>query len=204
MQDFQTEQEAFWAGNFGDDYIDRNVLEQSVTNKLVMWRIMLRAAGTVSSALELGCNVGLNLMALRRLDPALELSAFEINTQAAAKAKENVDADIRVGSIIENLDAGEYDLTFTSGVLIHINPDHLNAVYKNLYDHSRRYVLVSEYYNPTPVSISYRGHHDRLFKRDFAGDLIDQFDMKLIDYGFVYKRDPWAPQDDTTWFLLEK
>ena len=125
-------------------------------------------------------------------------------SRAAAEAKENVDADIRVGSIIENLDAGEYDLTFTSGVLIHINPDHLNAVYKNLYDHSRRYVLVSEYYNPTPVSISYRGHHDRLFKRDFAGDLIDQYDMKLIDYGFVYKRDPWAPQDDTTWFLLEK
>ena len=27
---------------------------------------------------------------------------------------------------------------------------------------------------------------------------------KLLDYGFVYKRDSWCPQDDVTWFLLEK
>jgi hypothetical protein len=50
----------------------------------------------------------------------------------------------------------------------------------------------------------YRGHADRLFKRDFAGDLIEKYGMKLVDYGFVYKRDNWAPQDDITWFLLEK
>lgn len=204
MQDYQTEQEAFWAGEFGDDYIDRNSLDQFVTHKLVMWGKILNAAGKVSSMMELGCNIGLNLMALQRLAPALDLSGYEINSKAAAQARENVDANIHVGSILEDLDAGQVDLTFTSGVLIHINPDHLNAVYANLYKYSRRYVVVSEYYNPSPVSVSYRGHKDRLFKRDFAGDLIDQYDMKLVDYGFVYKRDPWAPQDDTTWFLLEK
>lgn len=204
MQDFQTDQEAFWAGEFGDDYIDRNSMEQFVTHKLVMWSKILSSAGKVSSAIELGCNIGLNLMALRRLGPSLDLTAYEINTKAAAQARENADANVHVGSVLEDLDAGQVDMTFTSGVLIHINPDHLAKVYANLYNHSRRYVVVSEYYNPSPVSISYRGHKDRLFKRDFAGDLIEQYDMKLVDYGFVYKRDPWAPQDDTTWFLLEK
>jgi spore coat polysaccharide biosynthesis protein SpsF len=29
-------------------------------------------------------------------------------------------------------------------------------------------------------------------------------DLKLIDYGFCYKRDPAFPQDDVTWFLLGK
>jgi spore coat polysaccharide biosynthesis protein SpsF len=29
-------------------------------------------------------------------------------------------------------------------------------------------------------------------------------DLQLIDYGFCYKRDPAFPQDDATWFLLEK
>jgi spore coat polysaccharide biosynthesis protein SpsF len=55
------------------------------------------------------------------------------------------------------------------------------------------------------VSIPYRGHEDRLFKRDFAGELLSRFgDLRLIDYGFVYHRDPKFPQDDITWFLLEK
>jgi spore coat polysaccharide biosynthesis protein SpsF len=64
--------------------------------------------------------------------------------------------------------------------------------------------MVCEYYNPTPVSIGYRGHEDRLFKRDFAGELIDLYGLKLIDYGFIYHRDPVAPQDDATWFLMQK
>ena len=34
-------------------------------------------------------------------------------------------------------------------------------------------VLMAEYYNPVPVSVSYRGNEERLFKRDFAGELAD-------------------------------
>ena len=74
-----------------------------------------------------------------------------------------------------------------------------------LYRASNRYILVSEYYNPSPVDIPYRGHTDRLFKRDFAGELLDKFsDLKLVDYGFSYHRDQYFPQDGATWFLLEK
>jgi pseudaminic acid biosynthesis-associated methylase len=88
--------------------------------------------------------------------------------------------------------------------LIHINPDALNAVYENLYNLSKRYILICEYYNPTPVTVKYRGSDDRLFKCDFAGDLIEKYKMKLLDYGFKYHRDSYFPQDDSTWFLLEK
>jgi len=65
--------------------------------------------------------------------------------------------------------------------------------------------LMCEYYNPSPVEVNYRGHSGKLFKRDFAGEFLDKFsDVKLIDYGFVYQRDPAFPQDDLTWFLMEK
>lgn len=91
------------------------------------------------------------------------------------------------------------------GVLIHIAPDQLAAVYEKLYQVSRRYILIAEYYNPKPVSIPYRGHADRLFKRDFAGEMLDRYpDLELVDYGFVYHRDPLFPQDDMTWFLLQR
>jgi hypothetical protein len=29
-------------------------------------------------------------------------------------------------------------------------------------------------------------------------------DLKLIDYGFVYHKDSNFPQDDVTWFIMEK
>ena len=74
-----------------------------------------------------------------------------------------------------------------------------------MYRCSSRYILVAEYYNPNPVSIVYRGETDRLFKRDFAGDMLDAYpDLSLADYGFAYHRDPKFAQDDISWFLLDK
>ena len=54
------------------------------------------------------------------------------------------------------------------------------------------------------VTVNYRGNSDRLFKRDFAGELMDRYPLRLIAYGFSYHRDNYFPQDDSTWFLLEK
>lgn len=55
------------------------------------------------------------------------------------------------------------------------------------------------------MTIPYRGHEQRLFKRDFAGEMLDAYpDLRLVDYGFVYRRDPVFPADDLTWFLMEK
>ena len=97
------------------------------------------------------------------------------------------------------------DLVLIKGVLIHINPDMLSQVYQNLYRLSKRYICIAEYYNPSTVSVPYRGHRDRLFKRDFAGEMMDKYqDLRLVNYGFVYHRDLNFPLDDLTWFLLEK
>lgn len=201
---YQTEQEQFWAGEFGDNYIGRNESEALLYSKVAMWSQMLRSAHSVRSVRELGCNIGLNLLALKRMQPSLALSGIEINPVAAEQARQLDVAQITCGTILDEIKDEPVDLTFTAGVLIHINPDQLDNVYRNLVNNSRRYVLVAEYYNPAPTAIMYRGHADRLFKRDFAGDLIEKYGMKLVDYGFVYKRDNWAPQDDITWFLLEK
>ena len=65
--------------------------------------------------------------------------------------------------------------------------------------------LIAEYYNPTPIKVEYRGHKEKLFKRDFCGEMLDQYsDLTLLDYGFLYHRDNNFPQDDISWFLIEK
>ena len=108
-------------------------------------------------------------------------------------------------SILDFKPSRTYDLTLIKGVLIHLNPDVLPEVYDRLVETTGRYLVVAEYYNPSPVAIPYRGHDDRLFKRDFAGEIMERHrSLKLVDYGFAYRHDPDFPQDDITWFLMEK
>jgi len=199
-----TPQEQFWSGEFGDEYTGRNVGATLHAANLSLFGEVLRRTHGVSSVLELGANRGLNLRAISQLLPEAKLTGVEINASAAAKLRGWGGAEVIHGSILEFRGREEYDLTFTKGVLIHINPDRLSDAYEALVSASRRYVFLAEYYNPTPVAIPYRGHDDRLYKRDFAGELIDGYGLKLLDYGFLYRRDPNFPQDDANWFLLEK
>ncbi|MDI5993271.1 pseudaminic acid biosynthesis-associated methylase [Pseudomonas sp. MDMC216] len=204
--DYVTPQEGFWAGEFGSEYIGRNDSQQLLASNLNFFTKALKQAGRVGSAIEFGANIGMNLRALQLLYPDVVLHGVEINPDAAAQLRSHIGEDnVYEGSIFNYPVQQQVDLSLIKGVLIHINPDMLPVVYEKLYTASRRFVLVCEYYNPSPVAISYRGHADRLFKRDFAGEMMDKYpDLKLVDYGFAYRRDPAFPQDDITWFLMEK
>ena len=202
--DFATEQERFWSGRFGDDYSERNRGSALLAANRALFRRILQSAGPLESALELGANVGLNLQAFHELLPQARLCGVEINRRAWQELSKLPYVEARHGSILDLRIEEPFDLVFTKGVLIHIAPEQLEAVYETMVRASRRYVCVAEYYNPTPVEVPYRGHAQRLFKRDFAGDILDGWDLDLVDYGFVYHRDPRHPQDDLTWFLLEK
>ena len=201
-----TEQEKFWEGEFGDAYISRNQSDGLLAANLSLFSDILQKTGPIDSVLELGCNVGMNLMALELLAPKISISGIDINQKAIDELKkEKPDYNLYQQSIIDSLNVDIADLTFTKGVLIHINPEKLNDVYENLYEKSNKFICINEYYNPSPVTINYRGHDDRLFKRDFCGEMMDKYsDLKLVDYGFGYRRDPVFQQDDMTWFLLEK
>ena len=208
---YRTEQEAFWAGTFGDQYIARNQDAQLLASNIAFFSRALARAAKIDSCLEVGANVGMNLRALKWLYPRQEQYAVEINHAAAAELRKWLpDTSVLEHSILD-LDfpgaTGDAccDLVFTKGVLIHINPDYLENVYDKLCSATRRYVLLCEYYNPVPVSVDYRGHAQRLYKRDFAGEMMERHPfLELLDYGFVYRRDRAFPQDDITWFLMEK
>ncbi|HNW25903.1 MAG TPA: hypothetical protein PKI94_03840 [Candidatus Gastranaerophilaceae bacterium] len=201
---FKTEQENFWATAFGDEYIGRNDDDELLAGNVSMFSKVFAKAKNVKTVLEFGANIGLNLKAIKQLLPDVELSGIEINKKAADILKEQ-DVKVYQGSILDFEVDYKRDFSFIKTVLIHINPDELQNVYQKLYDSSSKYILIAEYYNPKPVTISYRGHSDRLFKRDFAGEMLDKFgDLKLVDYGFAYHRDKSCYQDDVTWFLLEK
>ena len=202
---FSTDQEEFWAGTFGDDYSQRNTGSSRIASNLAFFGKILQHTSDVKSVVEFGANIGLNLRALRHLLPDASLTGIEINRSAASQLRTWAECEVIEHSIIKVDLQKQFDLVLIKGVLIHIAPEALGEVYKRLYAASSRYICIAEYYSPNPVAISYRGHDDRLFKRDFAGEMMEKFpDLGLVEYGFVYRRDPNFPQDDINWFLLEK
>jgi pseudaminic acid biosynthesis-associated methylase len=206
MMAYKTDQEKFWAGDFGSEYIGRNQSNELLASNLNFFSRALRSAARIGSCVEFGANVGMNLRALKLLFPNMATKGIEINADAARQLSDVVGAtNVFHGSIFDYPISEKVDLALIKGVLIHINPEMLSLTYQKLYDTSRRWILVCEYYSPSPTAVAYRGHMERLFKRDFAGEMLDTFrDLSLVDYGFAYRRDPAFPQDDITWFLLEK
>ena len=203
---YKTEQEDFWAGKFGTDYIERNNSDQLLASNLSFFAKALKTVNDIESCIEFGANIGMNLKALKLLYPNKSFHGIEINKNAVKELSKVIPrVNIHHKSILDFNNKNKYDIVLIKGVLIHINPKELTAVYSKLANATNKYLLVAEYYNPEPVSIKYQGNSDKLFKRDFVGEIINQYpNFKLIDYGFVYHLDPNFPQDDINWFLLEK
>lgn len=202
---YKTEQEEFWASRFGEEYAKRNRGDQLLASNLAMFSAVLRSTNKVQSVMEFGANIGMNLHAIRQLLPDADLFAVEINDAAADELVRWGAATVYRRSILGFVGDRTWDLVLSKGLLIHVAPEELADAYRVLYESARSYVCIAEYYNPTPVEIPYRGHSERLFKRDFAGEMMDRYpSLRLVDYGFAYHRDVNFPQDDITWFLMSK
>ncbi|MBD3231349.1 pseudaminic acid biosynthesis-associated methylase [Candidatus Dependentiae bacterium] len=205
MQQPITEQERFWADKFGDEYTNRNQGDLILASNIALFSKILNYTQNINSVMEIGANIGLNLQAIKTLVPNIKLSAIEINKYACQKLRQFVGIEVYNNSIIDFSTKNKYDFVLSKGVLIHINPEKLNQTYDLMHKLSNKYICIVEYYNPKPVVLDYRGNVNKLFKRDFAGEILDRFkDVSLVDYGFTYHRDKYFAQDDITWFLLEK
>ena len=203
---YKTDQEKFWSGEFGNDYIKRNENEDLLTSNINFFVKSLKSARNINSCIEFGANIGMNIKALKILYPKVKFNAIEINEKASSLLEKVIPSEnINKESILDFNSDRKWDLTLVKGVLIHINPDQLKETYQKIFNSSSRYILICEYYSRNPESLNYRGFTNKLYKRDFAGELLDSFqNLTLLDYGFVYHRDPKFPQDDISWFLLEK
>lgn len=207
--DQTTPQIEFWRGEFGNDYAERNLASHSqLAARLAMWSDILKpVVGKMpNSILEVGCNLGINLRTLSALSSAT-LMGVEPNDKARAILLRDgiLQPENLRGGVAQSIDFpdGVADLTFTSGVLIHIHPDHLLAACREIHRCSRRYIACIEYFADKPEMIPYRGHDDRLFKRDFGGYWMDNFpDLTVLGYGFAWKRT--TNLDNLTWWLFEK
>lgn len=209
MSDTSLDPKSAWSGEFGDAYTGRNVAsDEALRIRTAMWARVGQAfqGDPPRSILEVGCNLGINLRTLPRLFDA-ELYAIEPNASARARVlADKVLAPERLfagfGEKLPLAD-GAVEMAFTSGVLIHIEPERLGPTMDEIHRVASKYVFCSEYFSPRPETITYRGHEGLLFKNDFGGLYMDRFpDLELVDYGFFWKRATGL--DDPTWWLFRK
>jgi spore coat polysaccharide biosynthesis protein SpsF len=199
------EQEKFWLGSFGNHYINRNNSKKLKKNTDVFFKKIFQGKKVkISNIIELGANIGNNIDSLAKIFKKSQFTAVDINKKACDILKKNNPKIEVINSEIQNLKINKkFDLVLSKGVLIHINPNQLDKIYEKIFNFSKKYILLAEYYNPSPVQIIYRNKKNKLFKRDFAGEMIKKYKLKLVDYGFSYRYGKY-PQDDLTWFLLKK
>ena len=202
---YRNNQEKFWAEKYSDEYIKKNSKFNTELG-IEAWIKMLNKTNNIRNLLECGCNIGRNINFINNILPKTEKSVIEISSQALKIAKKNnIIKNSFNGSIIDAEFKEKFDLVFTMGVLIHIHPQDLIKNMKKIFDLSKNYILIGEYFNRTPTSLKYQGEDDKLFKNDFGKIFQTNFDVKLVDYGFLWGHIyDSAGFDDFTWWLFKK
>lgn len=197
------EQEQFWRGEFGDEYHKRQTV--TLASNIAFFTKALSRTNNIKRVIELGAGAGLNMLAISKVLPNVEVMGVEINESAALQAEVGYMFRQSIFDFEPPMET-PIDLVFTKGLLIHISPEHIHDAYAKLYDCSSRYILVAEYHSQRMQALSYRGEDNKLWKGPYAEQMLEGFypDLQLVDYGFVSRFDPNFPQDDITWFLMEK
>jgi pseudaminic acid biosynthesis-associated methylase len=201
-----SEQEVFWQEEFGDNYTIRNNENTLLANNIELFNKIFLNLNDISNVLELGCNRGNNLEAIHSINKNILLNGIDINKSAIEILNnKNICQNTEVGSIYNIPKENKFDLVFTKGVLIHIPEDKLSDVLEIMYECSKKYILICEYYSKNRHEINYRNFSNKLWKDDFCGKIMQKYNnLEIVDYGFSYHKDPKFPLDDITWFLLKK
>lgn len=174
-----TDQAETWRGEFGRRYTDRNPqdheeLDEAFSDYHDITRTELNREFIDDfdrdlTILEVGCNVGAQISCLNEMG-FRNLHGIEIQEYAVTQA-----ADSNPGSEFVQGDAlhlpfedDAFDLVFTSGVLIHISPEHIEQAMREVARCASSYVWGYEYYADEYTEIQYHDHEEILWKTDFC------------------------------------
>lgn len=172
----------FWAGPFGDEYLARNRVDYMA--RVPFWQRIIDLT-EARSFLDVGCNAGANMEALRHVtNNQCEMAGIDINALALGECASKgfvVDecAAHEIGAVYQ---PGSCDMVITSGVLIHVPPADLDVTLAALVAVTKRWVVAIEYEAPSELEVEYRGFAGRMWKRPY-GQLLQAMGLSLVETG---------------------
>lgn len=208
-----TQQLKTWSSEFGKEYTDRNphtieAMDEHYRKQFGLTRtelnfLFLSNLDRKIKILEVGSNVGSQLQGLQKFGfenlYGIELQLYAV--EVSKKYTKNI--NLIQGSAFDIPFKDSYfDLVFTSGVLIHINPDDIDMVMNEIHRCTSKYIWGFEYYADEYLEITYRGQRNLLWKADFAKLYLDKFqNLELVKE----KRIKYLDNDNLdSMFLLRK
>jgi pseudaminic acid biosynthesis-associated methylase len=211
----KNEQEKFWQGAFGNNYIQRNKFQKindfnnfyisrygQTRNKINLKA--LKGVNRKKAVLEVGCNIGNQLIALDNIG-FKNLYGIDINKKSLLEAKKNTNINFLEASGFDiPFKDNFFNLVFTNNVLIHIQPNNLNKIFDELYRVSGKFIMGFEYYNKNITNIKYRNYSNKLWKGDYCNLLLKRFpNLKLVREQ-IYKCYDEEKNINDKLFLLKK
>ncbi len=205
-----TPQTNLWEGPFGDAYQERNKPDKIEIQKRkeFMRTILIHSIYALrgvfpGSILEIGAGQGPNMCALEEISKdhgiPISLYATELNQKARIALSENAKTVTILDEIPKEPIA---DLVMTYGVMIHVHPAHIKNLQTQIYNASKRFIMVCEYFSPVTRPIPYRGERDALWLDDYGRLFQENFNLKIVNYGFAWK--PVTGLDNVTYWVFEK
>ncbi len=201
-----------WSTDFGKDYTDRNPQNLADLNALCTKKYGVTRSSTLqkfvsdldrgAKILEVGCNTGTQLECFQSLGFS-KLHGVEPLLYALEIAKSKKGISVVPGSAFDlPFRDGYFDLVFTAGVLIHIEPAMLGRAMDEIHRGSARYIMGTEYFWENHQEVPYRGKAAMLWKANFAKMYLDRFpDLTLVKE----ERLKYLDSDNVdSVFLLEK
>lgn len=181
------EQSKFWIGSFGDEYTKRNTfdVDEIFTNKYGVKRSELNEeflSGVDKDApiIEFGCNRGAQLKMLKK-QGFTNLWGIEINKESLRIARKDNDINfIECSAYDTPFKDNHFEVVFTSGLLIHVNPSKLSDIMKEMYRISKKYIWCYEYSSNEFEEIEYRGNKNVLWKGDYLGMFLHDFNLSCV------------------------
>jgi len=209
----QTPQLEKWRGEFGREYTRRNSLTPGQVDALwqknygiarrMLNRRFLACIPIGARVLEVGCNIGNQLLLLKELGYS-NLHGVDVQRGAldVARSKASDVSFVQASAFALPYPAKHFDLVYTSGVLIHISPKDIPAALDEIHRCSKTYIWGSEYYAPVATEVDYRGHGDLLWKMDYAREYLARFrDLEMV----AEKRLPYLQNENVdSMFLLRR
>jgi len=191
MDEF-TKQMEKWREGFGKEYTDRNALslnemenfykEHYGYTRTEMNSEFIGDFDKDMKILEVRSNVGNQLLCLQGMGfnnlYGIELQGYAVELSKSRTKRINI---IEGSAFDVPYKDSYFDLVFTSGVLIHINPSDISMAVEEIYRCAKNYIWGFEYHADKYTEILYRGHKDLLWKTDFAKLYCEQFsDLQLV------------------------
>ena len=166
-----------WKGEFGDLYVERNKTVEQVNTAfdelmgITLETLLSTFFNDLSRhfhILEIGCNIGLNLSILKNMGFE-NLYGVEINEKAINIAKQQNPDITFFHSSIEKFETDQkFDLVFTAGVLIHVNPESLPSINQKIYALTDKFIFGYENFSENLTRLDYRNHSNILWKQNFS------------------------------------